>query len=76
MRIWSADNAEEFGLEPGPVLQPVGEGVVPGQPRQAIASTNMKVWLVESKSNNLMQAFVKLDMKVRHLWETIFPFNV
>lgn len=44
IRTRSADDAEEFGLEPGPVLRPIKEGVDPGQPRQAIVSLNMKDW--------------------------------
>mmetsp|Transcript_15521 Transcript_15521/g.33385 ORF Transcript_15521/g.33385 Transcript_15521/m.33385 type:complete len:422 (-) Transcript_15521:89-1354(-) len=40
----SVEEVEEFGLEPGPVIRPIKDGVDPGQPKQAIVSLNMKDW--------------------------------
>mmetsp|Transcript_2345 Transcript_2345/g.4689 ORF Transcript_2345/g.4689 Transcript_2345/m.4689 type:complete len:418 (-) Transcript_2345:243-1496(-) len=40
----SVEEVEEFGLEPGPVIRPIKDGVDPGNPKQAIVSLNMKDW--------------------------------
>mmetsp|Transcript_25795 Transcript_25795/g.47431 ORF Transcript_25795/g.47431 Transcript_25795/m.47431 type:complete len:416 (-) Transcript_25795:133-1380(-) len=44
IRARTAEEAEEFGGDPGPVIRPIKDGVDPGVPKQAIVSLNMKDW--------------------------------
>lgn len=58
IRARGAEDAEEYGAEPGPVIRPVRDGVDPGTPRQAIVSLNMKDWRDMCKAYNVEESDV------------------
>ncbi len=43
IKTWTAEEAEEYGGLPGPVVRPQGDENNKAPPRQAIVSLNMKV---------------------------------
>jgi hypothetical protein len=51
IKTWTAEEAEEFGGLPGPVVRPQGPESNMAPPRQAIVSLNMKVRNYHRSSN-------------------------
>mmetsp|Transcript_34134 Transcript_34134/g.55733 ORF Transcript_34134/g.55733 Transcript_34134/m.55733 type:complete len:130 (+) Transcript_34134:229-618(+) len=66
IRARTAEEAEEFGGDPGPVIRPIKDGVDPGVPKQAIVSLNMKDWKDMCQAYNVEESDVphRVDGKV------------